>query len=449
MKHPMKWASVAATLLLAACGVKYLPALWSTQFAVLEAASPFSSTITRELADGSIRVAYQRDRSTLVVDTYDSAGNLLEQDEFESPGSEWPQYDAIPLFASDDVLYWFGQDDQRSMKIDLASNTMQPLSDLLTLDLGEAEAFEFGDAILLENGQLVLAGGDRFASSSHPTNARVVVMDADGSVQTVALESHQPFTNLVARSGTDQYLVQSFEGNLGFPILLPTTYLGDSNVLVEQPQILHGAVQQADQNGAWVTQIGGSGLFRYNAALELAHQDDSLLAMKIQPTSDQNYLMLHVDSASLRYVKTDSTGNVLWEIPASANTTPYSGLTESNGKILLSETTRKRIKSTLVQDSDPAEIIPVSKVTAKVRHRLLDADGKELARFSEPDYKATLERNPTDNTDGSALEFTAGSCEHTQALLLSNGDFVTLSRWCTEHPAFVKNQQTLQYFEQP
>jgi hypothetical protein len=448
MKSPFKWASIAIALLLVACGAKYLPALWSTQFDVEEGTSLLSSTVTRELANGSIRIAYRRDVSTLVVDTYDSAGNRLTQDEFNFPGSSLTEYYAKPLFASDDELYWFGRDAQHSVKIDLATNTMQPLSDLLGLDLGGAEAFEFNGAILLENGQLVLAGSDRFASS-HPPVARVVVMDADGSVQTVALESHQPFTNLVARSGTDQYLVQSFVGNLGFPILLPTTYLGDSNILVEQPQISQGRILQADQNGAWVTQIGGAGLFRYNAALELAHQDDSLLAMKIQPTSDQNYLMAQMaGNTGLRYVKTDSTGNLLWEIPASANATLDSGLTEQNGRILLSETTRTRAKSVLAQGSDPVMILPISNVTAKVRHRLLDADGKELARFSEPDYKATLQRDPVHGNDSTALEFSAGSCEHTQALLLSSGDFAALSRWCTDNNPN-NDQQALHYFKQP
>lgn len=66
MKSPFKWASIAIALLLVACGAKYLPALWGTQFAVEEGASLHSSTITRELANGSIRVAYRRDVSTLV-----------------------------------------------------------------------------------------------------------------------------------------------------------------------------------------------------------------------------------------------------------------------------------------------------------------------------------------------------------------------------------------------
>lgn len=349
---------------------------------------------------------------------------------------------------SDDVLYWFGRDEQHSVRINLATNTTEPLTELLELDLGDAEAFDLYKAALLENGQLGLAGGDRF-SSTHPPVARVVVIDIDGSVQSAVLENHEAFTNLVARSGTDQYIVQSFRGNLGFPLLLPTTYLGNSNVLVEQPQILQGSVVQADQNGAWVNQVGATGLFRYNASLELVHQDDSLLAWKILPSSDQHYLMLQVAGASgLRYVKTDSAGNIIWETPSSTNALLESGLTESNGKILLSETTRTYTQGVLGQGSNPEVILPVINVTSKVRHRLLDTDGKELGRFSEPDHKAALLTNPADGVEGTAHTFTPGSCEHTQGQILSSGDFITLSSWCTDNSPN-NNQQALHYFKHP
>lgn len=449
MNQKWKWAGVVAVLMLAACGVKYWPALWSAQFAVRDTQYPILSSITRELGDGSVVVAYQRDNQTLVVDTYDTAGNRLSQSEFPYA----PEYElrdgAAPLFASDDVIYWFGRDHRNSVKVDLAAQTVQPLSDLLALDLAEGDVFEPNDAIVLDNGQVVLAGGDRNTQTLQIRQPRVVVINPDASVQSAVLGvPFQMFTNLVARSGSDQYFVQYFDfvdfGNTA----VARTFLGDGVTLAEQPQMDKGALLQSDQSGAWATQILRTGLFHYGPALELDWQDDAILAMTVVSTSDQHYLIPRFAGNQLEVAKLDAQGNTLWNVPASANTSFFTGVTEKQGKILVSETLGTRMKGVRAQTGDASLILPITTVTEKVRHRLLNSDGKELARFSEPDYRAVLLRDPLTGTEGTALEYTAGSCRHDYALMLASGDFATVSNWCTDNSVYGQ-QRALFYFQQP
>lgn len=449
MKQKWKWAGVVAALMLAACGVKYWPALWSVQFAVIDTQYPIPSSITRELGDGSVSVAYQRDYQTLVVDNYDTAGNRLSQTEFPYA----PEYElrngAAPLFASDDVLYWFGRDHRNSVKVDLAAHTVQPLSDLLALDLAEGDAFEPNDAIVLANGQVVLAGGDRNTQTLQIRRPRVVVINPDASAQSAVLDvPFQVFTNLVAQSGSDQYFLQYFDfvdfGNTA----VAKTFLGEGVTLVEQPQMDKGALLQADQSGAWATQLLRAGLFHYGPTLELDWQNDTVLATTVVPTSDQFYLMQQFVGNQMEVAKLDAQGNTLWNVPASTNASFFTGVTEKQGKILLSESLSTRVKGVRTQAGDPPLILPITTVTEKVRHRLLDSDGKELARFSEPDYRALLLRDALIGNEGTALEYTAGSCRHDHALMLASGDFATVSNWCTDNSVY-NQQRALYYFQQP
>lgn len=449
MKQKWKWAGVAAVLMLAACGVKYWPALWSVQFAVRDTQYPIPSSITRELEDGSVRVAYQRDNQTLVVDTYDTAGNRLQQMEFAYAPDHALRDGIAPLFASDDVLYWFGRDYRNSVKVDLIAQTVQPLSDVLTLDLADGDTFELRGAVVLDNGQVVLAGGDRNVETTQIRQPRVVVLNPDASVQsTVLAVPFQMFTNLVARSGLDQYFVQFFDfvdfGNTA----VATTFLGEGVALVEQPQMDKGALLQADQYGAWATQLLRVGLFHYGTALELDWQNDAVLATLIVSTTDQNYLMAQFSGNQMELVKRDDQGNSLWTVPASDSSSLLVGVVEREGKILLSESRSARVAGVLTQSVNPPLIQPISTVTTKIRHRLLDSGGKELARFSEPDYQAVLLRNLVIDGNSTALEYTAGSCRHESALMLSSGDFSTASEWCTDNSVY-SQQRALFYFQQP
>lgn len=450
MQQKWKWFGVVVALMLAACGVKYWPALWSVQFAVRGTQYPIPSSITRELGDGSVVVAYQRDNQTLVVDTYDTAGNRLSQDEFPYA----PEYElrngTAPLFASDDVIYWFGRDHRNSVKVDLAAQTVQPLSDLLALDLAEGDVFEPNDAIVLDNGQVVLAGGDRNTQTLQIRQPRVVVINPDATVQSAVLDvPFQMFTNLVARSGSDQYFVQYFDPAYLGNTVIANTYLGEGATLVEQPQMDQGVLKQADQSGAWAFyQI--TGLVHYSATLELDWQSTSAFVMSITPTADQHYLMMQFAGSPTRMevAKLDAQGNTLWNVPASTNASFFTGVTEKQGKILVSETLGTRVKGVRAETGDASLILPITTVTEKVRHRLLNSDGKELARFSEPDYRAVLLRDPLTGTEGTALEYTAGSCRHDYALMLASGDFATVSSWCTDNSAY-NQQRALYYFQQP
>lgn len=446
MKQKLKWAGLGAALILAACGAKFWPAQWSAQYAVQDSQVATSQSVSRELADGSIRVAYRRDDDTLVVDTYDTTGLALQQDEFQLPFPSHFQFGAAPLFLDDNQLVWFGRNDRDSVLIDVAAQTVASLHEVLALDLPLDISFEIADAVVLDNGQLVLVGGDRRSPTSPFRQARVAVMHPGGSVESSVLAVGTSFSNVVARSGSDQYFVQYFEFDTTVPATVAFTFLGEGSVLMEQPQIDRGSLLQADLAGAWASGVFAAGLLHYNADLLLDWQDLSILVRKLVPTSDQHYLMLQLIDEQMAVVKRDAQAAVVWQRPASADATIFGGLAERDGRILYSESFSSRVKSVRTLPDDPAEGLPITTVAEKVRHRILDANGKELHRFKEPDYKAVLPRDPLTDLEGDALEYTAGSCQHFQGMLLAGGQFASVSRWCGDN-GLDNQQESVFYFK--
>lgn len=446
MKQKLKWAGLGVALILAACGAKFWPALWSAQYAVLDSQVATSQSVSRELADGSIRVAYRRDAETLVVDTYDYAGFPLQQDEFQLPVPSQFQFGVAPLFVDDDQLVWFGRNDRDSVLIDVATQTIATLNELLALDLAPDISFEIADAVVLDNGQLVLVGGDRRSPTSPFRQARVAVMYPGGLVDSSVLAVGTSFSNVVARSGSDQYFVQYFEFDATVPATFAFTFLGEGTVLMEQPQMDKGSLLQADLSGAWASGVFAAGLMRYNADLVLDWQNLNILARKLVLTSDQHYLMLQLIGEQMAVVKRDAQARVLWERPASVDATIYGGLVERDGRILYSESFSSRVKSVRTLRRDPVEGLPITTVAEKVRHRILDANGKELKRFKEPDYRAVLPRDPFSDLEGDALEYTAGSCQHFQGMLLAGGQLASVSRWCGDN-ALGNRQESVLYFQ--
>ncbi|HVK99775.1 MAG TPA: hypothetical protein VM553_08185 [Dongiaceae bacterium] len=450
MKQQWKWAGLAVALVLVACGgAKYWPALWSTQFTLRDAQTLERVSVVRELADGSVQVAYQRDLQSVVVDTYDAAGSLLRQDVFDYA----PNYDrrdgVPPLFASDDVLYFFGNDPANSVKIDLVAQTASPLSALLDLELAEGDIFRIAGAVILDNGQLVLAGGDQRITNLSFRQARVAVLAADGTAQTTVLPALDTFSNLIARAGTNQYFVQSFAPDLSIPSTNATTFLGQGVNLVAQPQISQGMLKLADLSGALAVTGFAGGLFHYDANLQPDWQQDDVTPAAVVATPDRAYLITSsFGSNDAKLTKLDSQGATLWEkkIPANALSNVSPVVSERDGSILFAEERHRYVRGARKQAGDPPWFQYITTVDIGVKYWLLDAAGKELARFQETEYHAVLQRDLTTGNLGTALEYRAGSCGQDRLLPLSSGDFVAVTDWCTDN-SFYKKQKSLSYFQ--
>ena len=385
MKQKLIWAGLGVALMLAACGAKFWSALWSAQYAVQDSQVAAPQSVSRELADGSIRLAYRRNAETLVVETYDSAGLPLQQDEFQLPLPGNFQFAVAPLFVSDDQLVWFGRNDRDSVLIDVATLTIEPLRERLALDLADDISFEIADAVVLDNGQLVLVGGDRRSPTSPFRQARVAVVNPGGVVESSVLAIGTSFSNVVARTGSDQYFVQYFEFDTTIPATVSFSFLGEGTVLMAQPQMDEGSLLQADLSGAWASGVFAAGLLHYSADLVLDWQNPNILVRKLVRTADQNYLMLQLIGEQMAVVKRDAQAAVLWERPAAVDATIYGGLVERDGRILYSESFSSRVKSLRTLPEDPVEGLPITTVAEKVRHRILDVNGKELKRFKETD----------------------------------------------------------------
>ncbi|HVK99774.1 MAG TPA: hypothetical protein VM553_08180 [Dongiaceae bacterium] len=439
MKQKQKWAVMAIVLVLSACTVRYWLALWGAQYPVNDSQEAIVQSVARELGDGSIRVAYRRDADTLVVDTYDNTGTRQQRDEFPFSVTGSAQFGAAPVFLSDDSLVWFGRNDFTSVRINLITQTVEPLWEILGLTLEDGVNFEIAKAVVLDNGQLVMAGGDRRSAVSPFRRARVVVLNTNDTVQSAVLEQSTSFTSLVARGGSDQYFVQYFEFDPSIPAETAFTFLGEDDLLELQPQMDKGTLLQADLQGAWATEVFMAGLLHYSQDLVLDWQNNDVLVRKLVATSDEHYLMLQLIEDKMSVVKRDATGTVLWEREATADATLHGGLAERAGKILYTESFSSRVPGVRTTPGDPDLIEPITTVKENVRHQLLNANGKLISRFKEPEYNAVLLRDPMTGTDGSALEHKAGSCRYFSGMLLSNGQFASVSRWCSDNS--VHNQQ--------
>ncbi|HVK99776.1 MAG TPA: hypothetical protein VM553_08190 [Dongiaceae bacterium] len=445
MKQQWKWAGVAVALMLVACGVKIRQAVWSAPFETRQASYNEKVTAVRELADGSLRVAYEQDRETLVVDTYDSTGILLQRQTFDDATAATRHAYNPPLFTSDDVVYFFGSNHADSVQVDLIAQTVAPLSDMLELALSEGETFAIYDTVVLSNGQLVLVGGDSDGGSVNA--ARVVVVNPDESVQTTVLDGAPTFLNVVARSGTaNQYFVQSFY-RAGTPAIgFARTYLGDGVTLSEQPAMNRGKLLHADLSGALASYDNNPGLFHYDANLQPDWENTQIAVPKALATSDHGYLLLNnkaVNAAAL--IKIDSQGAILWEQAVPLNVVRRGTVSEWNGKILISEYEFKQVPGLLTVDGEFRNIVTLS---APVTHRLLNANGKEQARFKEPALTTVAEWYPESGATGDELSNTPGTYTAGFTHWLANGNFVAVSDWSDQLTLF-EYKQALLYFQLP
>lgn len=432
MKRHFKWAMMILTLPLTACVVTYWLAMWDVQFPVRNSPSSQAQSALHERADGAVLLAYRPDDDTIAVDTYDREGTLQQQQRFGYSSPAHAQALA-PLFLADDQLVWFGRGDRDSVVIDLTEQTVTHLQDVLGLDKPLDVQFEIAESVVLANGQWVMAGGDRRTPTSPFRQGRVVVMDPDGTVQTGVLELPVSFTNLVARDGSDQYYVQYFEFDPSIPATTAITFMGEGVLLTEQTSLREGSLVQADLNGAWATPFFTAGLLHYDVDHILDSVDYSVLVRKLVSTSDGHYLMLQLVDDEMSLVKRNAQGAILWQREATEGATLNSSFTEQDGYVWYSESFSSRVQGVQTLEDDAEQ--PVLNVAEKVRHLLLNSKGRIVARFREPDHKSVLPQDPESGETGTALEYTAGSCQHFGAQFLTNGQVAAVSRWCGDNAA--------------
>lgn len=449
----MQAAAGAVALILVACGVKGIAPLWSADITVAGAnlISP-PTTATRELADNRLRVVYQRDAQTLVADTYSVTGALQDHREFAHPATNRLGFYHQPLFLSDDVVIWIGESYEQSVRLDLASDSLTSLpalDDILPADT----RFLAAQSLLLEDGTLILAGRDVEEAGQLPADrARIVALASDGSIQTQAVDSRYGFSGLTPIAGTTRYLVSLPQSDPGLAMWM-VTYEGEGATLSERTD-LAGTIFNlsfADAAGVWGTGGGFSPVITHTGPAPALTWEMPGYLLQVVPTSAGDYLVCRVLSGGKPSLsRMTAEGTILWDVAlAPGMVYPGACVTESNGRILLTESSYDLADGVRVEDQDgTSQTLLTTTVKYKVWHRLLDMNGKEQARFAEPAYRGVFIKDVEHLTLGPVLEYTAGSCDPDYVVPLASGDFASVSRWCTES-RFDEHHRKLFYFNVP
>lgn len=451
----MTTSSDTGAALFTACTANSLLPLWTIPFEL--PVGPYGDIAAkpslRELEDGCLRLAYQRSDTVLVADCYSPYGRLVSRVQFPLPDSGAKRCYHPPVFASDDVIYWIGCDYADSLRLDLSTASVMRLPMPQMPEIAADTYFEVNATLLLDNGELVVAGGDvqpdRYYRSR---SARLVMVDREGQVRSLVeplddIElGSEPFSALLPVRGTPRYLVQRVQRNSDLSETL-LTYLGEGIALQAQPELDDRKILFADTRGQWCDALG-MGVMCRGARPEFTWMLQGVSLQGVQPSSDGQYLALDYEEGQYRLLKINPMGVVQWSV----DVTPGVGyktvsFSEKRGRILVSQCSYHVDASFVEDDSQsPPVVLAAGKKRARVQHRLLGLDGREIARFTEPEYDAVLIRHPERHDEFCGVkEFRAGSCLSLGAALLRNGCFVSLSDWCSSQP-FTDPEARLFYF---
>lgn len=437
---------MCVTLLLVACGAKYLPPLWSDVVEVFEDHYVLMPASSRLLADGSVRRVWQSDANTLVVTTLDENGELLDRREFShfADYSDWGN-PLPPLFVSDNDVYVVGPSYAQTALVDVAAGTISPLPDISMQTDGAR--FLINDATLLGDGSLLLAGAEATGFLFTTGRARIVVYKPGEPVQSLLVPDFAMFSQVTPVQGARAAYLQA-QLHLSDPAIRFQVYLFDGQDLVEQPAIGADPVLYADQYGTWTYRYGNpeSYLRHFDEHQALAWQIPVGHAGGVSPTSDGHYVVRGYKDDKAMTFKMDRFGNVLWQVPAPRKTMVWN-VVENNGRIVVTEYYTNIVDSFRPDPADASRVQDISISKDHVRYRVLDTlTGTETARFAEQQYTAISERIPLTGQILGVLEYTAGSCVPNQTLLRDDGTFYALSKICTDD-TFYSNQQNLSLFK--
>lgn len=441
--------------LFTACTANSLLPLWNVPFELPVGQYGYIAArpSIRELEDGCIRLAYQRDDTVLVADCYSPYGRLVNRVQFPLPESRGKRCFHAPVFASDDVIYWVGCDYADTLKLDLSTATVTRLAMPEDNPVAPDTYFEVSAALLLENGDLILAGGDVQPDRYYRSRfARVMVIGADATVESTvealddSVMGNEPFSTLIPVHGTPRYLVQRLQRNADFSET-QLTYQGEGITLHPQPELHDRKILYADTRGLWFDELG-MGVICQGSRPEFTWTLPGVSLQEVKPTSDGQYLALDYEEGQYRLLKISPTGVAHWSVDVTPGvgykTVSYS---ERKGRILVNQCSH-HIDASLVSDDSqsPPVILAAGNKRARVHHRLLGLDGREIARFAEPEYDAVLIRHPERPDEFCDVkEYKAGSCLSLGATLLRNGSFVSLSDWCSSQP-YTDSEARMFYF---
>lgn len=444
-----QWWLLPVALVLVACGAKYMPPLWGVTADIFGEHYHAMPATARVLADGSVRRAYQRDSKTLVSEIYNAAGERVTSREFSHNadyGILVAGYPQKPLFLSDNEFYWVGPEYSQSVHVDIEKGSVTPLPPISM----NTEGAQFGihDAILLEDGALLLAGTEKTGFMQTTGRARLVVVKEGAVTQSLLLPTYAMFSTALPVKGTNQAFLQAqlrlSDNQTAFQL-----YYYDGNTLIEQPDIGSDTPLFADENGLWTYRYDypNSRLRYFDTSQHLAWELPAQSATLVSPTSDGSYLVkAYIDEQQL-LIKMNLLGDVLWQTKATSNTY-MSTAVERNGRVVAGEIYTHWLDTTRPNPADTSKVQDVSLQKENVRYRVLDsATGVDIVRFAEPEYYAMIERVPLTSTLLGILEFTPGSCRLNDVLLQDDGSFYALTQWCSDD-LFYSSQQHLSFFRQ-
>ncbi len=441
--------------LFTSCTAQALPSLWNVPLELSAGSSGLSASrpVLRELGDGCLCIAYQGGDSALTADCYTQRGRLVRRVQIPLPDSVEKPCFHRPLFVSDDEIFWIGYDYADSLRLDLTNETVSRLAMPEDCVIPADTCFEVMATLLFPNGELVLAGGDLQPERYfRPRHARILHMDSAGTVQSFveALDDtvlgNEAFSSLVPVHGTTRYLVQRVQRHADFSESL-LTYQGDGASLQLQSEFHDRKILYADTRSVWFDELG-LGVVSRGVRPEFSWMLPGVSLRDVHPTSDGQFLAIDHDEGQYRLLKIDATGAVQWSV----DVTPGVGYKtvafgEKCGQILVTQGCQ-HTEGALLSDQrqSPSGVLVADNRQARIQHRLLGLDGREVARFAEPGYDASFLRHPDRPQEFCEVrQFRPGSTASLGVTPLRNGCFVALSDWCGNDP-FAEPEARMFYF---
>lgn len=429
------WGAGLCVLLAACGGAQYIAETWNAPIEVVpEPASIFfDKTAMREDADGNLRITYRSNNTTLAVDTYDNSGQSLVRQTFEDVPAEYLLNLFEASFLDDNTVYWVSQKYHDSRRLDLARGTAHAFPDIQDFPIAAGNEFVMQGHVLLENGRLVMVGQDHPEDSFAPLQNRIVILNPDGSHESIVAPLNPTWGKPLAKSG-DQYYVRQSDDLIAVRDGLNFV----EHIALDTSPLSIPLSIFADGQGIWYVLVD-----------KLHHKGDTEETtwaleginnvFSVTPLETDTYAVLHYNLPANAYAVSKITlgGTIVWTTDVGLKNFPrVRTLDYRNGRILVSQDTDYIKQSFMVDDTQaPPKTILTGKRTGAVAHMQLDLNGKIIARYREPDYKALLLRDmdqPRVPEYTEVLEYTAGSCGLLDTIQLSNGNLASLSDWCTD-----------------
>jgi hypothetical protein len=225
------------------------------------------------------------------------------------------------------------------------------------------------------------------------------------------------------------------------------TYQGEGAALQLQPEFHDRKILYADNRSVWFDELG-LGVVSRGLRPEFNWMLPGVCLQDVHPTSDGQFLAIDQDEGQYRLLKIDATGAVQWSV----DVTPGVGYKsvafgEKGGQILVTQGSQHAEGALLPdQRQSLSGALVADNRQARIQHRLLGLDGREVARFAEPGYDASFLRHPERPQEFCEVRaFRPGSTASLGVTQLRNGCFVALSDWCGDDP-FAEPEARMFYF---